>query len=219
MTKIRTLEELQAVLDSDLVWRKRELAALKSLVSAKSTPPEWTRCYIRAGIALLYAHWEGFVKAAGTAYLTYVASKRLTYRELTSNFVALAMKARLNSAKDTNRATVYTQVAEFFMTQMSDRCALPTDVDTHANLNSAVLREVLCVLGLDHREFESKALLIDERLVNARNKVAHGEHLLIDVDDFLELHSAVVMMIDALASQISNAAANRLYARTPAGGS
>src|SRR5579872_1537411 len=141
MTKIRTLEELQQNLDEDLVWRKRELATIKALVTAKSFSKEITDCHIRSGIALVYAHWEGFIKSAGSAYLTYVASQRLTYSKLTNNFIAIASKKLLNEATQSNKIAIYAKVTEFFITGLAERCNFSTEIVTRSNLSSEVLRE------------------------------------------------------------------------------
>jgi hypothetical protein len=91
MTKIRTIEQFQQLLDDEWEWRKKELSVIKALVTARSSK-EIINCHIRSGIALIYAHWEGFIKAASTNYLMYIASQRLTYSELTNNFVSIAAK-------------------------------------------------------------------------------------------------------------------------------
>jgi hypothetical protein len=57
MAKIRTIEQLQELLDDELAWRKKELAVIKSLVTARSSSEEIVNCHIRSGIALAYAHW------------------------------------------------------------------------------------------------------------------------------------------------------------------
>jgi RiboL-PSP-HEPN len=78
MTKIRTLEQLQLTLDDELTWRKRELAVIKSLVTARSST-ELTNCHIRSGIALIYAHWEGFIKIETKSNLSSEVLREIAY--------------------------------------------------------------------------------------------------------------------------------------------
>jgi len=214
MTKIRTLEHLQRILDDELAWRKKELAVIKSLVTARSSK-EIINCHIRSGITLTYAHWEGFIKAAGNAYLTYIASQRLTYSDLTNNFVAVAAKRLLSEAGLSNKVTVYAQVTDFFLSGLTDRCNLPVEIETKSNLSSEVLREIIYTLGLDYREYETEAKLIDEILLKNRNEVAHGKYLLIDVDQFVEIHKTIISLLDLFSNQISNAASTKAYKRNP----
>ena len=41
----------------------------------------------RAGVALLYAHWEGFTKEACQAYLEFVVKRKLKYGEMSDAFI------------------------------------------------------------------------------------------------------------------------------------
>ncbi len=215
MTKIKTVEHLQNILDEELAWRKKELAVIKSLVTEKSSRKDLVNCHIRCGVALIYAHWEGFIKAAGSAYLTFIASQRLTYLELAKNFIAVAVQRSLNEAGLSNKLAIYVQITDFFTNGLTDRCILPLEVQTKSNLSSEVLREVVYTLGLDYKEYETKAKLIDETLLKSRNEIAHGKYLLISVEQFTDLHSAVIELLDLFSNQISNAASTKAYKRTP----
>lgn len=214
MTKIRTAEELQQHLDEDLVWRKKELAAIKALVTAKSSSTERINLFIRSGIALLYAHWEGFIKSASNAYLIYIASQRHTYFELTNNFIAMGSKKLLNEVTESNKITVYARIADFFISGLNARCSIPSEIETKSNLSSEVLREITYTLGVDYKIYETKAHLIDEALVKNRNNIAHGNYLLIDIEEFLNLHSTIIELLDLFSNQISNAVSTKSYLRT-----
>jgi hypothetical protein len=101
---IRTTEELSNKLSEDLAWRKKEVSAIKSLVETRNFSTEKHNVLVRSGICILYSHWEGFIKLAANSYLEYIRSKKLTYKQLSSNFLALAMKEKLKEAKETNTA-------------------------------------------------------------------------------------------------------------------
>lgn len=211
--KIRTLEELTDVLDQDLAWRKKELTTLKLLLSSKRDT-EHRDTFIRSATTVLYAHWEGFIKSAATAYVNYVSLKRLPYRDLAPNFVALTMKAKLNQALQSNKPTVYSEVARFFLQEMGSPSAIPWDSSIHtmSNLNSSVLREITCVIGLDFSPYETKEKLIDEKLLRTRNEIAHGRGLFIGVDEYFALHQQVMDLLDLFRNQVENAAATKAYA-------
>jgi MAE_28990/MAE_18760-like HEPN len=212
---IRSLEDLSDSLSSDLAWRKKELSDLKALIETRSFSPSKHRALLRSGVTILYAHWEGFVKKAACSYLEFVSMQRLPYKELSSNFIALAMKVRLSEAVKTNKATIFTGVAEFFLTELDQRSSIPykDTIKTGSNLSSANFKEIICVLGLDYSAYEMKQVLIDEKLLARRNSIAHGEYLLLDLSDYLELHSQVIGMIELLRNQIDNCAALKQYCR------
>jgi hypothetical protein len=212
---IRSLEDLSDNLSSDLAWRKKELSDLKALIEMRSFSHSKHRALLRSGVTILYAHWEGFVKKAASSYLEFVSMQRLPYKELSSNFIALAMKVRLNEAVETNKATIFTGVAEFFLTELDQRSFIPYKdmIKTGSNLSSANFKEIICVLGLDYSAYETKQVLIDEKLLARRNGIAHGEYLLLDLSDYLELHSQVIGMMELLRNQIDNCAALKHYCR------
>ena len=213
MTTIRTKEQLSDSLSADLAWRKKELADLKSLIDGANVASSREKTLLRSGITILYAHWEGFVKTASSSYLQYVAMQRLKYSELSNNFVALALKTKLAEADETNRAVIFTEAIAFIRSKLDERSSVPYKdvIKTGANLSSNVFRDISYVLGLDYSFYETKQNLIDEKLLFKRNNIAHGEYLQVEKDDYLELHSQVIGMMDTFRNQIENCATCESY--------
>lgn len=73
--------------------------------------------------------------------------------------------------------------------------------------------EILWMLGLDKTEYVTKKMLIDEKLVNRRNHIAHGEPLDISVDDYLLLHEEVHALLDTFRTQVQNACVYKTFLR------
>lgn len=212
--KIRTLEQLSDKLAEELAWRKKELSALKGMIDLKSFSSSSAnkKALIRSGITMLYAHWEGFIKVAANSYLEFVAMQSLSYNQLSNNFIALAMKDKLDQANQTNKATIYNEVAEFFMTKMTERSVIKYENRiTTSNLSSSVFKEIIFMLGLNYSYFESKEVLIDERLLRRRNMIAHGNYLDIDENQYDELHTQIVAIMDNFRNQIDNCASTKQY--------
>jgi hypothetical protein len=210
--KIRTLEQLSDKLSEELAWRKKELSILKSLIDSKSFESAKRNALLRSGITMLYAHWEGFVKVAANSYVEFVAMQKLPYNQLANNFIALAMKDQLDQARETEKATIYNEVAEFFMTKLNDRSVIKYEFRiATSNLSSSVFKEIMCMIGLDYSFYESKEVLIDEQLLKNRNIIAHGNYLDIDEKRYDEWHTKVIEMMDTLKNQIDNAASIKQY--------
>ena len=210
--KIRTEEELSYRLANDLTWRKKELSAMKSLIEAKNVSDHKHKALVRSGVCILYSHWEGFVKLAANSYLEYVISKKLTYQELSSNFLALAMKEKLKDAKETNKPSLYIPVCDFFLYELDQRCSLPKDaISTTSNLSSEILKEITCTLGIDFSLYSTKSTLIDTKLLKTRNEIAHGEDSVFDRDEYIYLHTTVIEMLNIFRNQIENAAINKKF--------
>lgn len=215
---IRTVEDLSDTLASEIIWRKKELTALRLMIESKSLSADRHNAVLRGAVALLYAHWEGFVKAAARAYLEFVHFQRLPFRRLSRNFIALGAKALLSRASHSSKIGLHLEVTDFYLEHLNDRCTLPykDGISTQANLSSRVLRDILDALGLDYSDFATKEKLLDELLLKKRNTIAHGEYLLATVGDYLEIHGQVLEMIEVFRIQVENAAALKRYlAPTP----
>jgi len=212
---IRTLENLSDKLAQDLAWRKRELAEIKSLVEAKKNVSDQRhKVLVRSAVCILYSHWEGFVKLAANAYVEYVRLKKLTYQDISTNFLALAMKEKLKEAKETNKPSLYIPVCQFFISELNQRCILPKDpISTASNLNSEILKEIADILGIDFSPYLTKSKLIDEKLLKTRNEIAHGEYSGVDSNEYIELHQDIINLLDLFKNQIENAAISERFKR------
>lgn len=211
---IRAEEQLSDRLATDLAWRKKELSAMKSLIEAKNVSDQRHKVLVRSGVCILYSHWEGFVKLAANSYLEYVISKKLTYQELSSNFLALAMKEKLKEAKETHKPSLYIPVCEFFLSELNKRCLLPKPKDvisTASNLSSEILKEITYILGIDFSIYSTKSVLIDTKLLKTRNEIAHGEDSVFDRAEYLEVHREIIGMLDIFRNQIENAASQKKF--------
>lgn len=206
---IRTTEQLIDKIAADLIWRRRELTTLRELVQKFEDDPLRSTVLIRGAVALLYAHWEGFVKKSSSYYLEYVAAQRLPYTRLAVNFVALSLKAKFNELGASEKISAGNALADFFCTAMDSRSSIPykKGVDTKSNLSSNVFVDILAALGLNVSQFETRLKYIDSNLVNPRNYVAHGEELggNISLDDYLVLHDDVLTLIETFRNEIENA--------------
>ena len=214
---LRTVEQLSDALSTEIIWRKKELTALRWMVESSLIAADRRVALLRSAVALLYAHWEGFVKTTSRFYLEFVQLQRLTYSELAPNFVAFGSKKLLHEAGSTSKHRVHLDVTDFFLNRMGERANLPfkDGISTRSNLSSQVLREVTETLGLDYSEFTTKEKLIDELLLRQRNTIAHGEFLLISDDAYLDLHEQVLAMMECFRNQIDNAASLQQFRATP----
>lgn len=209
---IRTLEQLSDKLSNDLAWRKRELSEVKGLVETKNVSDQRHKALLRSGVCILYSHWEGFVKSAANAYVDYVRSQKLTYQELASNFLALAMKSRLKDAQETNKPSLYIPVCDFFLSELNQRCVLPKDaIFTGSNLSSETFKEIAEILRIDFSYYSTKSKLIDTRLLKTRNEIAHGNYLILDREEYRELQAEIIAMLETFRNQIENAALQEEY--------
>lgn len=207
----QTPEGLIAAIDSDLAWRKKELSALRFAVDESSDAEQ--SFMVRSAIALVYAHWEGYVKHVATCYLRFVGVRRLPHSNLAAPFAALAIRNELVGLFKSVEPVEYIANYRRFLQALGSPSSLPTDgvISTGSNLNFMCFRRILESIGIDCSHYETRKTLIDERLLAHRNKIAHGNKVWPDLVDYHELHEAVVDMLIKFQQQVTEAVVTKAY--------
>ena len=210
---IRTTENLVDRIAQDHVWRVREISELKYLIEQTTTSDIRKKVICRSGIALLYAHWEGFVKKTGTYFLEYVSYKRLKIKELRSNFITLILRGKIDRASESKKYSAFDEITKYIIQNDDARTSIPFKnvVNTESNLTTKVLKEITWCLGIDYSVFRSKEKLIDLKLVGRRNHVAHGQEIIVDNEDFLEMADEVLGLMNTFQNLLENAAVMKQY--------
>jgi len=205
MSAIRTLSHLQDAMSREFAWRKKELYTLKTLVRTNEKTPN-RDLYIRAAVTLLYAHWEGFVKRIGRLYLEFVGRQRLRYDELSRHFLAMAVGHLVRSASVSSKIMPCLDIVAFFQSELPTRSRLAwkSGVNTKSNLKAGVFREIVLTLGLDYSRFSTKEKLLDEKLLNNRNRIAHGQHSMVGYEEYIELHDEMLAIMQDFYNQVDN---------------
>jgi hypothetical protein len=212
MVKIRTLTQLQEALDNEMAWRIREISAFKLAAKGKAVDQ---KTFVRAGVALLYAHWEGFIKAASEYYLSYVDNQGHRYRDLKTCFAVFGLKGKLACLINSKKSKSNIEVLEFVLDELDKptNMAMSTAINTESNLTSKVFANIAASIDISTAQYETKFHLIDESLVQRRNRVAHGEYLDIGGEDFLTLVDEIIQMMRSYKIDVQNAASLEAYKR------
>ena len=213
MRKVRTPNDMQDELDKEMAWRVKEISVFKLAADkyeAKQAP------YIRAGIMLLYAHWEGFIKEASVIYLSHVESKALRYRELKPCFAVLGLKREINTLVDSKKSRPNIEAMKFIMSKLDETAKLQVNsaVITESNLSSRVFENIAGSLDIDTSPYQTKFKLIDSSLVDRRNNIAHGEFLEVNGPGFFSLVHDIIELMRQYKTDIENAASMESYRRT-----
>jgi hypothetical protein len=213
MKRLQTQNQLQDFLDSELGWRVKEISALKGAVRSAAYVSEQT--LVRASVALLYAHWEGFVKNAATGYVTYVNNQGLSYSELQTCFVVLGFKKTLHDVQQSKKSQLNIASVDFLRDGLSKKSQMKIDtaIDTESNLNAAVFQNILHAVGIETSPYEAKAHLIDESLLKRRNTIAHGEYIDVAKEDWSNLADEVLAVLRQFKTDIENAMALSTFKR------
>jgi hypothetical protein len=210
---IRTFDQLSDNLSAELAWRKKELSDLKFFIEQNSTSRLRKQVLSRSGIALLYAHWEGFIKLCGSYFLEYIAMQRHKNKELKINLLTLSMRNRINFSTNSKKYSEYGKITDFFMNKMDSRSSIPfkNAINTESNLSSKVFKEIIWCLGVDYSFYETKEKFIDSKLLGRRNHIAHGQNMDINISEYSEMRETVIDMMTNFKTQIENCAITKEY--------
>lgn len=204
--KYRNADSAYKALAEEKSWRILEL---KGLLQAFDRQPENAKYIGRAFIAMLYAHWEGFVKRSTAIYLGYLHDKQISAEKLIDPLLGILLSRRQPELSQTRKFAVFTDVVSFI------RCPTGTanlDLDMTfitANLKSDSLLEIVNMLGFSFVEFEQYRTFIDNDLVELRHRVAHGSRIerTLDKVTMQGWYEKVGQLIDIFKTKIENAIA------------
>ncbi len=213
-----TIEKLQTSLEKDLAWRKREISTFRMFAQPNAQAAE---VLLKAGMVILCAHWEGFLKRAVELYIDHVFSQKLLIKQLTPVFIALSYFSDVKKAGEAN----YPGSEETHI-KLAKRIALGNEqicehsewkAKTEGNPGTEVINRLLSSIGLDSQlgldgaTWATTKIFIDEQVVRDRHVIAHGEWFKIESEDFLKRTDRVLTLLDKLCENLLDAAKNFSY--------
>lgn len=213
MKPIRTQTDLQSVLDYEFSWRLKEIAELKG--AARRPHPLSEATVVRAGAALAYAHWEGFVKAASAAYVDYINYTQTANGDLITSLAVLSLGSKLKTLTETKSAEISASAFEFVRDELGKKANLigRNVISTESNLSSTVLRQILGAIGIDIDRYETRFNFIDETLLKNRHAIAHGEGLVLDRFGWVAVADGTITLLRWIKTDIENAASTSAFRR------
>lgn len=212
--KVRSIDELEQTIAKDFAWRRKELTNIRNL--CLSSKKQMKSTLLKTGIALLYSHWEGFVKKSSIAFCEYINGKGIAYNDLTYNFHVCAILECFQGQYPHKNFKSVLILVDGSSIPLNKKCKIDTEkyIDTKSNLNSEVLKEITMKVGIDYSLYELKENLIDERFLGFRNAVSHGEYREIDETDFIEIFHEITNLIETYKNQILNSAIQKSYLKS-----
>lgn len=213
--KIRTTVDFQIFLDSEYGWRIKEISDLKAAIRSAKFLTRQT--LIRASVALLYAHFEGFVKNSTLGYLHYINSRGCRFSDLKPCFIALGMRKAISQISGSNKAALNIAAVDFLTKGLEKTAKFNPEnsINTESNVSSLVFDNILKSIDISTAEYESKFKLIDESLLKRRNHIAHGDYLDLDCDDWNNLADEIITILRMLKTDLENSCSLEKYKVTP----
>lgn len=208
--KIKTIETLEDALDKHLAWRKQEMLNLKTLIDRGD---DARIMLIRAGMALLCAHFEGFIKDASYDYLSFVANQNICYKDLQEVFSIWKIHSLIEECAKSSKYSIQARVLEKYNALSSEPFSInkKSMINTHSNPSTEVLKELLLTLGVETDIFRTKANYIDSSLLANRHSIVHGERTNLAYDDFSVTFDIIMRILDDYKDFLIDAAAEEAY--------
>ncbi len=211
---IKTVEDLQTLLDGDLAWRKKEMLSLKMLLSSDASNET---VILRSSIALLCAHFEGFIKYAANTYIKHVSDQQIPNNLLKINFITINLSGEFAKCKNTDKNSIHQNLISEYE-ELSVKCFKISKnvISTHSNPSSEEIEEILKSIGIETDIFTLKKNYIEAELLSNRHRVVHGERYCIQKDEFDTTFNMIMELLDDFDQVIIEAAENKKYMKESA---
>lgn len=210
MSKAYTESTFSDLIDSDLVWRRKELSDLRSAILAADSISK--EVLLKSLITISYAHWEGYVRSTARKYFEFLSLRKNQYKELERQIYRNNFLVRLDSLFQ-SKSSVQTRcdLIEEILSSHEKRFSYvnPTLIDTRSNLNTDVIKDICIICGIDYTHFEENRAFIDIIILKRRNAIAHGQYENVSEDDI----DKIITNILSLMGQFKTLLENKVYTK------
>ncbi|MDL2269119.1 hypothetical protein LJC71_04100 [Desulfosarcina sp. OttesenSCG-928-A07] len=197
------LEKLVSDIEREWNWRQRELSFFKQALS--SADKYQKEAISRAGILLLYSHWEGFIKKISQRFLECFINEEI---DSVPDYVMVCHLARMNDSFEHKYSRVERARHSIdCISEGSKVCrSLEKVINTESNLDSKNLKKIADSVGASLSKFETRMQFIDHNFVSVRHAIAHGEGRKFTEDEFLNLERDITVLMDAFKQDVIDSA-------------
>lgn len=197
------LERFLSKIERDWNWRQRELTFFKQALSRVDGYQKDTMA--RAGILLLYAHWEGFIKHISQKFLDCFANENIN---TVPEYVLISHLARMSDTFEP-KYPKFERAYHLIHCLTDDSQICPTlnqVISAESNLDSKNLKKIAESVGASFSEFETRLQFIDYNFVGVRNAIAHGEGRKFTEKEFLDLENDITTLMNVFKKNIIDSA-------------
>lgn len=194
----------------DLDWREAEIASMRLLLSRKDISSKQVEVLLRAAWALLYAHYEGFVKYCLTLFYEEISRRSVKCAVLPNATQVFALAKVLKQIRTMPLVNMITEVSNFKDLHLDSLASFP-EVDTDSNLWPETLVALLVSADLESQIVNNNRSKLTT-LVARRNEIAHGQkNFIAEFKYYLTFEAAVYEVMYDLALQVEERLASTPY--------
>lgn len=183
------IDNLEDRLNQDLSWRKRELVNLNNELSDKAGNSNQEYSFlIRGSIALIYAHWEGSVKAQLVAYVKFINNllndEYLKIDDYHDELLDLIFVPTIKTLSQNTKEKRIKGIKDFKKLYFDKKVITINSkevINTKSNLSFEVLEDLLYKFSIKSLDVINKQFI--EQLLKDRNAISHGENKYSKIDE------------------------------------
>jgi hypothetical protein len=178
-------EEYIERISHDWLWREKELREVDARLLERQNTFE-----LKSGILLVYSHWEGHFKFSATELLKFISEginrKIFKWTDVKSD---VRFRILFCSFRKSNISGQTQETFMYYLNALSDARyadalkAKDEIVMIDDNLSSSRAEAICRNLGIDYSWCALKKTIIDERILEYRNAIAHGAQRLRSGDE------------------------------------
>jgi hypothetical protein len=213
MTKPFTEQNLSDLFDADLVWRRKELSDMKAAIKLADLSAK--PVLLRALIALMYAHWEGYVRTCANRYFEHLSLRKKPFSEFERQIYVNTFLVRLDVLHQSRFSLqARCQLINEILDGANGRFTYvnPSLIDTKSNLNTDVIKDICIICAVDGGHFEEYRTFIDVLILKRRNAIAHGQQEFIKEDEIDSLVAAILSLMMHFRTVLENKIYTKAYA-------
>jgi len=164
------------LISDDWLWREKDLRTVDALLLKWKEP-----LAVKSGILITYSHWEGHFKFCASKLLDFISEgvKRKLFK-WTDIRADVRQRILFCSYRKSNLAGQSQETFISYLNALNDERyqkalnARDEVIMVDDNLNTSRAEAICRNLGVDHSWCALKKIVIDERILEHRNAIAHG---------------------------------------------
>jgi hypothetical protein len=204
-------------INRDIDWRMAELASLKTIPLRYNLLPKHKELLIKYAVPSIYALWEGFVKNTFELYAKEINNLSISSNDVHINILTHFVSSQGDLRLENARTDFIKQkkFIECYHSKINQPLYINTGYNiTKSNVNFDVINDILMRFNLSQfpkNDFNDRL----NKLLNFRNKIAHGEKSISVTIEDIEFFSKLVndLMVETLL-RIENGYNSRSFCRS-----
>jgi hypothetical protein len=200
------------VVTEDFTWRVKELSDLKQVI--RLSGPSYAPVARKAGLALVYAHWEGYVVFVAGAYLTYIARRKRTLSTLMPSLHAVCLTGHIQEwQRQRDTIGLRLKMIETFRSMQEQQFKkVPSgSINAGGNLNFERFSDICRVMMIDAATIIADQEYLDSEIVGVRNRIAHGGSIVVSDERLTKASDFVLSSMRSFRTDIEKCVVDKSF--------